>query len=182
MGIYSLTWVFQTLYHTLKPSDRRPPTVASQMVHYDQTGADESTSILLTFPNGPHTSRPVTGVALTNFRVATDPDGRGTANPAMRIQGSKGELQVDGPAYRPTTWRVIFRDGRVEEHEEKIPGHGMFWEADACGRALRDKKLESEGMGWEESVVIMEVMDEVRKQGSLTYPDKIETLDYLVKL
>ncbi len=58
----------------------------------------------------------------------------------------------------------------------------MFWEADTCARALRDGKLESEGMGWEESVVIMEVMDEVRKQGKLTYPQKIETLDYPVSL
>ena len=150
------------------------------MVHYDQTGVDESTSILLTFPSGPHNPKPATGIAMTNLRVSTDPDGKGTARPAMRIQGTKGELQVDGPAFRPTRWRVIFRDGKIEEHEEEIPGHGMFWEADACGRSLRDKKLENEGMGWEESLVIMGVMDEVRKQGKLTYPEKIETLDYPV--
>ena len=70
----------------------------------------------------------------------------------------------------------------MEEHDEKIPGHGMFWEADACARALRDGKLESEVMGWEESVVIMEVMDEVRTQGKLTYPERIETFDYPVSL
>jgi dihydrodiol dehydrogenase / D-xylose 1-dehydrogenase (NADP) len=33
-----------------------------------------------------------------------------------------------------------------------------------------------------ESVVIMEVMDEVRKQNGMTYPDKIETTDYPTKL
>jgi len=152
------------------------------MIHYDQTGADESTSILLTFHSAPHNPKPAMGIALTNLRVATDPDGKGTAGPAIRIQGTKGELQVDGPAYRPTHWRVIFRDGKVEEHDEKIPGHGMFWEADACARALRDGKLESEVMGWEESVVIMEVMDQVRTQGKLTYPERIETFDYPVSL
>ena len=152
------------------------------MVHYDQTGVDESTSILLTFLSAPHNPKPATAVALTHLRVATDVDEKGTARPAIRIQGTKGELQVDGPAFRPTQWRIIFRDGKVEEHEEEIHGHGMFWEADACGRSLRGAKQENEGMGWEESVVIMEVMDEVRKQGKLTYPKKIETLDYPVSL
>jgi hypothetical protein len=51
----------------------------------------------------------------------------------------------------------------------------MYWEADEAARCLRDGKLESEGLDWEESTVIMEVMDEVRRQGDLVYPDLIET-------
>ena len=58
----------------------------------------------------------------------------------------------------------------------------MFWEADECARCLRDGKLESEFLGWEESVVIMETMDEVRRQNGQKYPEKIETLDYPVEL
>lgn len=37
-------------------------------------------------------------------------------------------------------------------------------------------------MGWDESVVIMETMDQVRQQGGITYPDKIETTAYPVSL
>lgn len=37
-------------------------------------------------------------------------------------------------------------------------------------------------MTWAESTLIMEVMDEVRQQGGLTYPDGIETTEYPVKL
>ncbi len=58
----------------------------------------------------------------------------------------------------------------------------MFWEADECARCLSDGKLESTGMGWEESLVIMETMDKVREQAGLKYPEKIETTDYPVKL
>lgn len=47
----------------------------------------------------------------------------------------------------------------------------MFYEADECARCIRDGKLESEVMPWEESVEIMRVMDEVRKQGGLEYGD-----------
>ena len=76
------------------------------------------------------------------------------------------------------------QDGKkgTEEYEEKIPGHGMFWEADEAGRGLRDGKVESLGLSWEESVVIMEVMDEVRRQGGIKYPEAIETTEYPVHL
>ncbi len=41
---------------------------------------------------------------------------------------------------------------------------------------MRDGKKQSDGLPWEESVVIMETMDEVRKQGGLEYPELIETV------
>ena len=58
----------------------------------------------------------------------------------------------------------------------------MFWEADECGRCLRDGKLESEAMTHEESLVVMETMDQVRRQNGLAYPEKIETTEYPVQL
>lgn len=190
VGIYSLTWVFQTLYHTLPRDQRKPPTVASQMTPYHLTGTDESTTILLSFPtstpsNGPHPHRSQ-GVAMTNIRVAADPDEKGTAGPAIRIQGTKGEIQVFGHPFRPTGYRVIPKKGlgEVRKVECSFPaeGHGMYWEADEVARCLRDGKLESEGLPWEESIVIMEVMDEVRRQGGLTYPQKIESTEYPLQL
>jgi hypothetical protein len=33
-------------------------------------------------------------------------------------------------------------------------------------------------MPWAESILIMEVIDEARKQGGLVYPDAIESTDY----
>lgn len=51
----------------------------------------------------------------------------------------------------------------------------------SCFRSKQGKS-ESEIMGWEESIVIMETMDQVRKQGGITYPEKIETTEYPVSL
>ncbi len=142
------------------------------------------TSIILDFPTENKTS--THGIALTNFRVATDPDGNKTTGPPIRIQGTKGEIQVYGPAYRPTKYRIIMRSGKGEEDVKyvdcPIPGQGMFWEADECARCLRDGKLESEGLTLGESVVIMEAMDEVRRQNGLRYPDKIESTEYPLEL
>lgn len=194
LGIYPLTWCFQSIYHTVPKEERKAPTVMSSIEKY-ATGADEKTSMLLTFPSAPGGKHTAHGIALTNFRVATDPDGHYTSGPAIRIQGTKGEIQVSGPAFRPEHYRFIpaendidpqcVRPGenkKVREVDDPIPGHGMFWEADECARCLRDGKLESEGMGWEESAVIMETMDEVRRQAGLKYPEKIESTEYPINL
>ncbi|KAI9880475.1 MAG: hypothetical protein M1830_002827 [Pleopsidium flavum] len=185
LGIYPITWVFQTLYHTQPASSRKPPSVVSSISKYHKTGVDEMTSMILTFRGTP--AGEAHGIALTNFRVATDVDGHHSGKPAIRIQGTKGEIQVDGPAFRPTHYRIIPKgDGsgspNVEEVDCPVPGHGMFWEADEAGRCLRDGKQESDGLPWEESIVIMETMDQVRKQNGLVYPHKIETTDYPVDL
>lgn len=176
IGIYALTWVFQTLYHVQPEKEKEVPKVVSAINKY-HTGADESTSIILQFPK-----HKTMGIALTSLRVGTDVDGLNSGGPAIRIQGSGGEIQVMGPAYKPLQYKVIRKDGggKIEVVDCPIPrdedrkwGHGMFWEADACARCIRDGKLESEVMPWSESIVIMEVMEEVLKQGGVTYPDVI---------
>jgi predicted dehydrogenase len=187
LGIYSLTWVFQTLYHTL-PIDKRvaPKVVGAAMTPEPRTGVDEMTTMLLDFPKSVPTGKSrAHAVATTALRVHFDPDGEGAAGPAVRIQGEKGEIQVFGPIYRPQRYRVVMKSKKGgEDHQFEFPGggHGMFWEADEAARCLVGGKLESEGMSWEESTVIMQVMDEVRRMGGLTYPDEIETTKYPVDL
>jgi predicted dehydrogenase len=176
LGIYSLTWVFQTLYHTQPEGDREAPNVVAAINKY-RTGADENTSIICQFPQ-----RGRMGLATTSLRVATDPGKNGVAGPAIRIQGSRGEIQVSAPAYRPLQYKVISNDGETEVVDCPIPkdpardsGHGMFWEADEAARCLRDGKKESKSMPWSESIVIMEVMESALKQGGVEYPELITT-------
>lgn len=144
---------------------------------YD-TGADEMTTIICQFPKSK-----AMGIAMTSLRVGTDLDGLYTGGPAIRIQGAGGEIQVKGPAYRPTEYSVIKTDGKgqVELVECPIPqdpkrnnwGHGMFWEADECARCIRDGKKESKTMPWSESIVILETMESALTQGGVQYPDLI---------
>ncbi|KAI5927999.1 NAD(P)-binding protein [Camillea tinctor] len=178
LGIYSLTWLFQTLYHLQPEAEKEAPKTVAAINKY-KTGADEMTNIILQFPE--HKSM---GVAMTTLRVATDVDGQNTAGPAIKIQGSLGEIQVMGPAYRPLQYKIVKKDsaGKIEVVDCPIPkdperdfGHGMFWEADECARCLRDGKKESATLPWSESIVIMEVMEEALKQGDIKYPELITT-------
>jgi len=198
MGIYSLTWVFQTLYTTQPVESRQPPKVVSSMVKYARTGVDETTTMLLTFPRSQEQGGDMHAVASTGFRASNNVDGKGTPGPAIRVFGTKGEIQVWPPAYRPTRTRLILMDGTIEEKNWPQPGpgkgsgwvngfadevnaegegHGMFWEADEAARALIEGRKEGKFEDLDESVLIMEIMDEVRKQNGFKYPEKIETLD-----
>ncbi|RMZ77995.1 hypothetical protein DV737_g4078, partial [Chaetothyriales sp. CBS 132003] len=199
LGIYSLTWVFQTLYST-QGEDRRPPEVLASIKKYPRTGVDEMSTMILTFPRKEGDAH---GIASTQIRAASDTDGRGTAGPAVRVQGDKGEVQVWPPIYRPTKTKLILTDGTIEDKEWPQPGpgkgtgwfngfrsdldpegegHGMFWEADEAAIALIEGRKEGKLESLEESIVIMEVMDKVRKQNGLRYPEKIETTDYPLQL
>ena len=219
LGVYALNWVMQCLYHTQDPKTRQSPTVVSAVKRYEATGVDEMCTMLLTFPR--KDGGEAHGVASTSIRAASNPAGM-SDTPAVRVQGDKGEVQVYPMIYRPTKTRLILHDGTVEEKEWPQPGpgkgsgwkngfgtgwnpegvgHGMFWEADEAARGLVAGRKEGSFLGWDESVLIMEVcvppalrllrrvvaddlqiMDEVRKNGGIKYPEKIETLDYPVDL
>lgn len=194
LGIYSLTWVFQILYLCQPKEEREKPKVMAAIDKY-HTGADENTAIICHFEK----SRTM-GVATTSLRTATQPDGENSpaSGPACRIQGTKGEIQVIGPLYRPLEYRIIMNGGErgvVESVKCPIPrdpkregkageegwGHGQFWEADEVARCLRDGKKESDTISWDESITIMETMEEILKIGGVTYPELITSTTYDAK-
>lgn len=168
LGLYPLTWVFMTLYHTLPPFEKptSAPAVIGTISRFEATGVDAENVVVLTFPRS-------IGVASSGIRVASDPQ------TAIRICGTKGEIQVQHPAYRPESYTLI-KDGEATRKEFPIPGggHGMFWEADEAARAIRDGKLECNECPVEESLLLMKAMDKVRLDNGFRYPEAIEKTDY----
>ncbi|KFA79449.1 hypothetical protein S40288_07576 [Stachybotrys chartarum IBT 40288] len=177
IGVYSLTWVFQTLYHLWPETEKEEPTVISAINQYG-TGVDETTTVICQFPK--HKAQ---GIALTSFRVATDPETSGDGSPCVRIQGSAGEIQVFRDTALPKQYRVIRKGQETQIIDIEYPkdpergnwGQGMYWEADECARCLRDGKLESESMPLNESIAILNVMDTALKQGNVEFPELISS-------
>lgn len=189
LGIYALTWLFQTVYHTLPKEKRKAPIVlGTAMEPEPRTGADEAMTTLLQFPvstpTGIRSTHAIGSSALRpHFDFERDSE---NATPAVRVFGEEGEIQVFGPIYRPARYRILYRskDKKMEDKIFEFPGgiHGMSWEGDEAARCWLAGKLESDTMTWEESLVIMQTMDEIRKQGKLEYPENIETTKYPVDL
>ena len=88
--------------------------------------------MLLTFPR--EREGDAHGIATTGMRVHCDPDGKGSAGPSIRVQGSEGEVQVFHPAFRPTRTKLVLRDGTIDEKHwpHPGPGKGSGWQ-NGCG-------------------------------------------------
>ncbi|RSL42642.1 hypothetical protein CEP54_015406 [Fusarium duplospermum] len=193
LGVYSLTWPFLVFWQT--QAKKTPPK-------YEQTSADETTTILLTFPRDATSGGDAHAIATTSIRIGnvrSDPK----SQPCVRIQGELGELQLFDVPQCPKTTRIVLNDGSVEEKTWTQPGpgkgsgwfngfltfmnpegegQGMFWEADEAAFAIVEGRKEGRQMDLSETIAVMDVMDEVRRQGGLVYPEKIETTEYPVSI
>ena len=183
IGVYALTWLFQTLFHTQDSHSRQPPSALASLVEFHEpSGTDQMTSMIMRFGMPSNSLIKVAhGVATTSMIL---PDATSEGGPTVHIYGLKGEIQVWGPAHRSQSIRIIPKNGKSYETKFEIPagGHGMFWEADAAANSWHAGQLECPIMPWDESVLVMEAVDEIRRQANIVYPSDIETTDYPVEL
>jgi predicted dehydrogenase len=121
------------------------------------TGVDATTSMIFQYDSGAQ------AVLTTTLRAASD-------NPAA-IYGTEARVEIDGWFYRPTSLRVIARDGtELQRFEQQFPGRGLRAQAAEVARCLRAGLLESPLLPLDETYSIMQTMDEVRRQIGLSYP------------
>ena len=123
------------------------------------TGVDAQTSLLLEHPGGQHAVLNTTLEARSPTRAA--------------IVGTLARIEIDPKFYAPTTFTVVAFDGTVvERYDVAHEGGGLRHQAAEVGRCLADGRLESAVMPLDESVAIMETLDEVRRQIGLVYPSE----------
>jgi predicted dehydrogenase len=121
------------------------------------TGVDATTSMIFQYHSGAH------AVLTTTLRAAS-------GNRAG-VYGTAARIEIDGWFYTPTTFRVIARDGpELERFDQPYAGRGLRGQAAEVARCLRAGLLESPLMPLDETYMIMQTMDEVRRQIGLSYP------------
>ena len=121
------------------------------------TGVDATTSAILQYDDGAHS------VVTTSLEVA------GPTSAA--IVGTEARIKFDGVFYAPTAFTLIARDGTVlERFDEPHEGRGLRHEAAQVMRCLRAGQLESDVMPLDETLEIMDTLDEIRRQIGLVYP------------
>jgi len=92
------------------------------------------------------------------------------ANTAQ-IVGTQARIEIDRVWYTPTSFRVVTPDGDViEEFTTSIEGRGMQYQAEAAERFVAAGATSSDVLPIDETVAIMGVLDEVRRQIGVVYP------------
>ena len=88
-----------------------------------------------------------------------------------RIYGDKGRIVVDD-FYHPQQYQIILNGKKPQLVNEGFDGFGYLYEAREVQRCLLGGKTESTICSLDETVEIMRVMDDLRKQWGLSYPNE----------
>jgi predicted dehydrogenase len=116
------------------------------------TGVDGQTSMLFGYASGAQAVLTCTSSAKSPTRGA--------------IVGTDARIELDGDFYAPTSFTLISRTGERTYFDSQVEGKGLWHEAEAVARCLREGLLESPLMPLDESVSIMQTMDAVLAQAS----------------
>jgi predicted dehydrogenase len=163
VGIYSLTWGLLMLDAEVGERAEQPTIVASQSL---SAGIDVATSMILQYANG--RQGVLTSAAFTKTPAAF-----------CRIEGTGGVIVVEGfTASVPASFTVRTKNSGSTEMQEQTyqferPGKGFYWEADAVAQSIAAGKTESEIMPWAETLRVLDMLDEVRRQGGASFPQDV---------
>jgi predicted dehydrogenase len=123
-----------------------------------KTGVDRQVALILEHDGG----------ALSVLHTALDTRGANTAT----IVGTEGRIEIDSVWYNQTSFTVYSGEsGEVlERYDEKVVSRGMQFQAWELERVVHDGGRESPLLPLDESIAIMAVLDEARRQVGVVYP------------
>ena len=87
----------------------------------------------------------------------------------LTVSGSRGHVRMNTMFHRATSVTVSLDDGSTRTVDTPYLGNGYVHEVIEAQRCFRAGLLESPGMRLEETLALMGVMDEIRRQVGLAY-------------
>lgn len=140
LGIYPMSFAWDVL--------GKPTTVLAHSTMF-ATGVDAQTSVILGYDSGAH-------AVLQTQMDAAGPN-RATVN------GTDGRIEIDPVWYTPTSFtRYDSDDTVVERFDTAVEGRGMHFQAAELERLVAAGLIAGDILPPEETVAIMELMDQVR--------------------
>ncbi|SRR5450759_3370 len=134
------------------------PNQVTGLSHLGQTGVDEQSAILLGYSQGR------LAVLSCAVRTLTPQDGY--------VLGTDGWIRL----HAPFGWsgRLSLKSGSSKEQVIRCPikGSGYAYEAIEVMRCMRQGSLESQVMPLDESLAVMQTLDQLRQQAGLRYPEE----------
>lgn len=133
----------------------KPPVEVAGLSHIGDLGSDEQGVAILKYDQGE--------IADLSFALRTN------AVDEAYILGTKGYIKIDDLFAVPTKATLVVSQKEVDIIEEPIIGNALNYEAEEVMRCLKEGLKESPFMPLDESIQIMEIMDQIRKPWGLKY-------------
>lgn len=122
------------------------------------TGVDENCSAILGYRNGSQ--------AIIHASI------RHKTSQQAWICGTRGRILIHAPWWRASHVSVWTGEDPVEETvEAPFEGNGFQFEIEEAMHCLHEGRSESSAMPWSDSIRVMEVLDRIRGQWGLRYPE-----------
>lgn len=86
------------------------------------------------------------------------------------IHGTKGKILFDPWWFTPVPFHYINEKGEKQTPEFNFIGNGYNYEAEEVVKCLLEGKKQSEKMSWDDSLLLIDMLDEIRRQCGITYP------------
>jgi predicted dehydrogenase len=131
------------------------PDQVKSFSHLAPTGADVTTSALLSYKNG--------SIANVLSSIVTDSPKDGY------IMGTLGKIVMHSPWHKSQLVSVRLNSGEVIEYPLPFSGNGFQFQIEEVVRCLRADRKESDLMPHSLSLMMAEVSDEIRRQGGVRY-------------
>jgi len=87
------------------------------------------------------------------------------------IYGEKGTIVFNNWWFMPVPIRIVTQEGKEIPVPLKFEGNGYNYEATELVKCLEQGKIQSEIMSWDNSLLLIDVLDAIRKEIGLVYPD-----------
>lgn len=174
IGVYSLTWVTMALDGT---GSTEMPNIMAAQTH--EEGIEVTTSAILRYPS---TGRQ--GISTCTTKILGPP-----GEVFAVVHGTHGYIEIEGRTPSApdffTVWakqdggnpdRCLFPRETCAGNKYNFPkvGRGFVWEAENTALDVLAGRKESSIMPWAETIRIMEIMDEIRRQGETVYAGESE--------
>ncbi len=133
------------------------PTQVKAVAQFSSTGVDEQCSMSLSYANGAVATLLSTIVAITPTEAY--------------ISGTKGSIRMAGRWLAPTSI-TLYQDAKEPvQISFDFRGNGYNYEAEEVMHCLREGHTESPRMSHQDSLLLMEVLDWVRKEAGIWYQE-----------
>lgn len=125
---------------------------ASAIFH--ETGADIQMSAILKYDAG-------LSVTMSGFKSQSDM--------VARIYGTEGRIFID-PHWHQTDGYTLYRKEKLSRHIHPTRGKGFSYEIEECHHCIINNKTESKLWSHQDSLNLVSMTDEIRRQIGLSYP------------
>jgi len=133
----------------------KPKTIKA-MAGFGSTGVDDNCSFTLAYEENT--------LAVMNSSLVAKTD------VVAAVYGDKGTLVFDKWWFMPVPLRMITAEGDEVSIPLEFKGNGYNYEAAEVVRCLEQGKIQSDLMSWDDSLLLIDTLDAIRKEIGLTYP------------